>query len=139
LPNAARCVSITVSVYVSQGRGGNWPKMIETQRAAFGKALRKGVQIAFGTDVGGFPWTELNQAREFRYYVEYGMTPIQAIRTATMTDAELLGWSDRIGSIEPGKFADIVAVAGDPLADIGELEHVRFVMKDGTVYRNDLK
>jgi len=131
--------TITVSVYVSQGRGGNWPKMIETQRVAFGKALHKGVQIAFGTDVGGFPWTELNQAREFRYYVEYGMTPIQAIRTATMTAAELLGWSDRIGSIEPEKFADIVAVAGDPLADIGELEHVRFVMKDGTVYRNDLK
>ncbi len=131
--------TVTVGVYVAQGRSGNWPKMVETERAVFGKALRKGVQIAFGTDVGGFPWTELNQAREFRYYVEYGMTPMQAIRTATTTAAELLGWSDRIGSIEPGKFADIVAVAGDPLADIGELEHVRFVMKDGTVYRNDLK
>ncbi|HKM90850.1 MAG TPA: amidohydrolase family protein [Candidatus Acidoferrales bacterium] len=131
--------TVTVSVYVSQGRGGNWPKMIDTQRVAFGKALRKGVKIAFGTDAGGFPWTEVNQAREFHYYVEYGMTPIQAIRTATMTAAELLGWSDRIGSIEPGKFADIVAVVGDPLADIAELEHVRFVMKDGTVYRNDLK
>jgi len=131
--------TVTVSVYVAQGRAGNWPKMIETQRAAFGKALRKGVKIAFGTDVGGFPWTELNQAREFHYYVEYGMTPIQAIRTATTTAADLLGWSDRIGSIEPGKFADIVAVAGDPLADIGELEKVAFVMKDGKVYRNDLK
>jgi imidazolonepropionase-like amidohydrolase len=131
--------TVTVSVYVAQGRAGNWPKMIETQRVAFGKALRKGVKIAFGTDVGGFPWTELNQAREFRYYVDYGMTPIQAVRTATMTAAELLGWSDRIGSIEPGKFADIVAVSGDPLADIGELEKVAFVMKDGKVYRNDLK
>ncbi|HKO05775.1 MAG TPA: amidohydrolase family protein [Candidatus Acidoferrales bacterium] len=131
--------TITVSVYVAQGRAGNWPKMIETQRAAFAKALRKGVKIAFGTDVGGFPWTEINQAREFHHYVEYGMTPIEAIRTATTTAAELLGWSDRIGSIEPGKFADLVAVAGDPLADIGELERVKFVMKDGTVYRNDLK
>jgi len=131
--------TITVSVYVAQGRAGNWPKMIETQRAAFAKALRKGVRIAFGTDVGGFPWTEINQAREFHYYVEYGMTPIEAIRTATATAAELLGWSDRIGSIEPGKFADLVGVAGDPLADIGELERVKFVMKDGTVYRNDLK
>ncbi|HUK52325.1 MAG TPA: amidohydrolase family protein [Candidatus Binatia bacterium] len=131
--------TVTVSVYVAQGRAGNWPKMIATQRAAFAKALRKGVTIAFGTDVGGFPWTEVNQAREFRYYVEYGMTPMQAIRTATTTAAALLGWGDRIGSIEPGKFADIVAVAGDPLADIGELEHVAFVMKDGKIYRDELK
>jgi len=131
--------TVTVSVYVSQGRAGNWPKMIETQRAAFVKALRKGVKIAFGTDVGGFPWTEVNQAREFRYYVEYGMKPMDAIRTATTTAAELLGWGDRIGSIEPGRFADIVAVAGDPLTDIGELERVKFVLKDGTVYRNDWK
>jgi imidazolonepropionase-like amidohydrolase len=131
--------TVTVSVYVAQGRAGNWPKMIETQRAAFQKALRKGVKIAFGTDAGGFPWTEVNQAREFRYYVEYGMTPMEAIRTATTTAAELLGWSDRIGSIEPGKFADLVAVSGDPLADITELEHMKFVLKDGVVYRNDLK
>ncbi len=128
-----------VLAYVAPGRGGNWPKMMETERAAFGKALRKGVKIAFGTDAGGFPWTELTQAREFRYYVDYGMTPIEAIRTATTTAAELLGWSDRIGSIESGKFADLVAVSGDPLADITELEHVKFVMKDGVVYRNDLK
>jgi imidazolonepropionase-like amidohydrolase len=131
--------TIVVGAYVAEGRSGNWPKMVETERIAFGKALRKGVKIAFGTDVGGFPWTELNQAREFRYYVEYGMTPMQAIRTATTTAADLLGWSDRIGSIEPGKIADIVAVAGDPLADITQLEKVAFVMKEGKVYRNDLK
>ncbi|HMD33163.1 MAG TPA: amidohydrolase family protein [Candidatus Acidoferrales bacterium] len=131
--------TITVGTYVAEGRSGNWPKMVETERIAFGKALRKGVKIAFGTDVGGFPWTEINQAREFHYYVEYGMTPMQAIRTATTTAADLLGWGDRLGSIEPGKIADIVAVAGDPLADISELEHVAFVMKDGKVYRNDLK
>jgi imidazolonepropionase-like amidohydrolase len=131
--------TITVSVYVAQGRAGNWPKMIETQRTAFGKALRKGVKIAFGTDAGGFPWTEVSQAREFHYYVEYGMTPMQAIRTATTVAADLLGWSDRLGSIEPGKLADIVAVAGDPFSDIGELERVAFVMKDGKIYRNDLR
>src|SRR5271155_1687182 len=131
--------TIAVGAYVAQGRQGNWPKMVETERIAFGKALRKGVKIAFGTDAGGFAWTELNQAREFHYYVEYGMTPMEAIRTATTTAADLLGWADRIGSIEPGKFADVVAVAGDPLADISELEHVAFVMKDGKVYRNDLK
>jgi len=124
---------------VAPGRAGNWTKMVETQRTAFVKALHKGVKIAFGTDVGGFPWTELNQAREFHYYVDYGMTPMQAIRTATTTAAALLGWSDRIGSIEPGKLADIVAVSGDPLADITELEQVKFVLKDGVVYRNDLK
>ena len=131
--------TVTVSAYVAPGRAGNWTKMVETQRTAFVKALHKGVKIAFGTDVGGFPWTELNQAREFHYYVDYGMTPMQAIRTATTTAAALLGWSDRIGSIEPGKLADIVAVSGDPLADITELEHVKFVLKDGVVYRNDLK
>ena len=131
--------TITVGAYVAQGRTGNWPKMIETERVAFGKALHKGVKIAFGTDAGGFPWTEINQAREFHYYVEYGMTPMQAIRTATTTAADLLGWRDRLGSIEPGRIADIVAVAGDPLADVSQLEKVAFVMKDGKVYRNDLK
>jgi len=131
--------TVTVGVYVSEGRSGNWPKMVETERIAFGKALRKGVKIVFGTDAGGFRWTGLNQAREFHYYVEYGMTPMQAIRTATTTAADLLGWSDRIGSIEAGKFADIVAVSGDPLSDVTELERVKFVMKDGVVYRNDLK
>jgi len=131
--------TLTVVNYVAQGRYGNWPKMIETERIAFAKALRKGVKIVFGTDAGGFPWTELNQAREFHYYVEYGMTPMQAIRTATSTAAELLGWSDRIGSIEPGKLADIVAVSGDPLSDPTELERVKFVMKDGLVFRDDLK
>jgi imidazolonepropionase-like amidohydrolase len=131
--------TIMVGAYVAPGRGGNWPKMVETERIAFGKALRKGVKIAFGTDAGGFSWTELNQASEFHYYVEYGMTPMQAIRTATTTAADLLGWADRLGSIEPGKIADIVAVAGDPLADITQLEKVAFVMKEGKVYRNDLK
>jgi imidazolonepropionase-like amidohydrolase len=125
-----------VVVHVAPGRGGNWPRMVDTERAAFGKALKKGVKIAFGTDAGGYAWTGLNQAREFKYYVDYGMTPMAAIRTATAVAAELLGWQDRIGTVEAGKLADLVAVAGDPLADIGELEKVHFVMKAGVVYKS---
>jgi imidazolonepropionase-like amidohydrolase len=131
--------TITVGAYVAPGRGGNWPKMVATERAAFGRALQKGVKIALGTDAGGFDWKVLAQASEFHYYVEYGMTPMQAIRSATTVAAELLGWSDRIGSLEAGKFADLIAVAGDPLADITELERVKFVMKGGKVYKNELK
>jgi imidazolonepropionase-like amidohydrolase len=131
------CPTVAVGAYVAPGRGGSWGPMVEAERKAFGKGLQKGIQIVFGTDVGGFPWTEVNEAREFRYYVEYGMTPLQAIRTATSSAADLLGWSDKLGTVEPGKLADIVAVAKDPLADIGELEHVRFVMKEGVVYKNE--
>jgi imidazolonepropionase-like amidohydrolase len=133
------CPTVTVGAYVAPGRGGNWEPMVEAEKKAFAEGLRKGIKIVFGTDVGGFPWTELNEAREFKYYVDYGMTPMQAIRTATSTPAEMLGWSDRLGTIEAGKIADIVAVAGDPLADIGELENVRFVMKDGVIYKNSIR
>lgn len=128
--------TIMVGVHVAPGRGGNWPRMVEVERAAFGKGVRKGVKIAFGTDAGGFAWTGLNQAREFKYYVEYGMTPMAAIRTATAVAAELLGWQDRIGTVEAGKLADVIAVAGDPLADIAEMEKVQFVMKAGVVYKS---
>jgi imidazolonepropionase-like amidohydrolase len=113
--------------------------MVETERQTFQRALKKGVKIVFGTDVGGFAWTRINQAQEFHYYVEYGMTPMQAIRTATSGAAELLGWGDRLGTIEAGKLADLVAVAGDPLADITRLDHVGFVMKEGVVYKNEFK
>lgn len=131
--------TISVGAYVAPGRAGNWPRMVESERIAFGRALRKGVKIAFGTDAGGFDWTKLHQSREFKYYVDYGMTPMQAIRSATSVAAELLGWGDRLGTIEPGKIADIVAVSGDPLADITELERVKFVMKDGSIFKNELK
>jgi len=129
--------TITVGAYVAPGRGGNWTKMVDLEKTAFQKALKKGVKIALGTDAGGFDWKELNQAGEFVYYVKYGMTPMQAIRSGTTVPAELLGWGDKSGAIEPGKWADIVAVSGDPLSDITELERVKFVMKGGVVYKND--
>ncbi len=130
--------TIIVGAYVAPGRGGNWPRMVESEKIAFGRALKKGVKIAFGTDAGGFSWTGLGQAGEFKYYVDYGMTPMQAIQTATTVASELLRWSDKVGSVEPGKFADIIAVSGDPLSDITELERVKFVMKDGVVYKNEI-
>ena len=129
--------TIMVGAYVAPGRQGNWPKMVETEKAAFQLALKKGVKIVLGTDAGGFDWKELNEAKEFEYYVNYGMTPMQAIRTATTTAAELFGWSDKMGTIEAGKWADLVAVSGDPLKDITELQRVKFVMKSGSIVRND--
>jgi len=130
--------TIMVGAYVAPGRQGNWVKMVETEKAAFQLALKKGVKIVLGTDAGGFDWRELNEALEFDYYVKYGMTPMQAIRTATTTAAELLGWSDKMGTVEAGKWADLVAVSGDPLKDITELERVKFVMKGGSVFKNEL-
>ncbi len=130
--------TITVGTYVAPGRGGNWTKMVDLEKTAFQKALKKNVKIALGTDAGGFDWKELNQAKEFGYYVNYGMTPLQAIRSGTVVPAELLGWSDKMGTIEAGKWADLVAVSGDPLKDITELERVKFVMKGGSVYKNEI-
>jgi len=131
--------TIMVGAYVAPGRAGNWTKMVETEKEAFQLALKKGVKIVLGTDAGGFDWRELNQALEFDYYVKYGMAPMQAIRTATTSAAELLGWSDKMGTVEAGKWADLVAVSGDPLKDISELERVKFVMKGGSVFKNELK
>src|SRR5271163_4478977 len=131
--------TIAVGAYVATGRQGNWPKMVETEKVAFQLALKKGVKIVLGTDAGGFDWRDLNEAKEFEYYVDYGMTPQQAIRTATTTAAELLGWSDKMGTIEAGKWADLVAVSGDPLKDITELQRVKFVMKSGAVFKNEYK
>jgi len=128
--------TVMVGAYVAPGRGGNWEKMVELEKVAFQKALKRGVKIAFGTDAGGSDWRELNEAREFQYYADYGMTPMQAIQTATSRAAEVLGWSDKVGTIETGKWADIVAVSGDPLNDIKKLLNVNFVMKAGVVYKN---
>ena len=79
----------------------------------------------------------MNQAKEFEYYVQYGMTPIEAIRSGTAVAAELLGWQEKTGSVEAGKWADLVAASGDPLKDITELQKVKFVMKGGAIYKND--
>ena len=128
------CPTIFVGVYVAPGRGGIWPKMLELERVAFGKAVRKGVLISYGTDVGGYAWSE-NQAQEFAYMVRWGMSPMAAIRSATSVAADLLGQRENFGTIEAGKLADIVAVRGDPIADIGELSRVFFVMKGGVVYK----
>jgi imidazolonepropionase-like amidohydrolase len=128
------CPTIFVGVYVASGRGGVWPKMVDLERVAFGKALKKGIMISYGTDVGGYSWTE-NQAQEFAYMVRYGMSPMEAIKSATSVAAQLLGQSDNFGTIETGKLADIVAVKGDPLADISELTRVSFVMKGGAIYK----
>jgi imidazolonepropionase-like amidohydrolase len=131
--------TITVGAYVAPGRGGNWTRMVDLEKVAFQKALKKNVKIALGTDAGGFDWKEVNQAKEFEYYVDYGMTPMQALRSGTVVAAELLGWSDKVGTVEAGKWADLVAVSGDPLKDITEVERVKFVMKAGVVYKNELR
>ena len=132
------CPTIYVGVWVSKGRAETgapiWLDMEKLVPIALKKALAKGVKISFGTDVGGFPWTE-NEAKEFTYLVNYGMTPWQAIQSATITAAALLDQQDHLGAIEPGKEADIVAVSGDPLADVSVLEHIKFVMKGGVVFK----
>jgi imidazolonepropionase-like amidohydrolase len=99
------------------------------------KAFQAGVKIGLGTDAAVYPHG-LN-AHELAVYVRLGMTPLQAIQTATINDADLLGWSDKIGTIEPGKWADLIAVDGDPLQDVTTLQHVKFVMKGGEVIKND--
>jgi imidazolonepropionase-like amidohydrolase len=101
---------------------------------SFRKALRAGVKIAFGTDVGGFVWSE-PIAQEFSRMVEFGMTPMQAIQAATTRAAELLGASGELGVVAPGAYADLIAVSGDPLADVNLLKSVAFVMKGGRVFR----
>jgi len=129
------CPTLTVTEYVAPGRGGVWARIPQFHHDSFQRALRKGVKIAFGTDVGGFPWDAVNEAKEFEYETQYGMTPMQAIQTATRNAADLLGMSDQIGTLEAGKFADIVAVPGNPLNDITAMQRVGFVMKDGAIYK----
>ena len=99
-------------------------------------AFQSGVKIAFGTDAAVYPHG-LN-AHEFESYVKMGMSPLQSLQTSLVGAADLIGWKDRVGTIEQGKYADIIAVSGDPLKDITELQRVRFVMKGGEVYKNEL-
>jgi imidazolonepropionase-like amidohydrolase len=130
--------TIYVGEYVAQGRAAEgapvWVKMIQIHEDTFRRAMKAGVKIAFGTDAGGFDW-KVNPAKEFSSMVKFGMTPSQALRAATATAAELLGMQDSLGTIEAGKLADIVAVPGDPVADVTVMEKVDFVMKGGAVAR----
>jgi len=108
----------------------------QQQREGFRKAAQAGVKIAFGTDAGVYPhgWN----AKQFAYMVRYGLSAMQAIQSATVNAADLIGWGDRVGSLEPGKFADLIAVQGNPATDVTLLEHVQFVMKGGQVVKNEL-
>jgi imidazolonepropionase-like amidohydrolase len=108
----------------------------KTQRESFEKAAKAGVKIAFGTDAGVYPhgWN----AKQFKWMVRYGLTPMEAIQAATVNAADLMGWTNRVGSISAGKLADIIAVNGNPLDDVSQLENVEFVMKGGKVYKNTL-
>jgi imidazolonepropionase-like amidohydrolase len=125
----------------SVGRAQKWPGDIlrkntettEAQRIGFRKAVAAGVKIAYGTDSGIYPHGM--NAKQLPYMVKYGMTPMQAIQAATLSAAQLMQWEDSIGSLAAGKYADIIAVAGDPLADLRTFENVVFVMKGGTVYK----
>jgi imidazolonepropionase-like amidohydrolase len=127
----------------SGAAAGMLPESIEkekhvgrAQRESFRRAHAAGVKMAFGTDAGVYPHGD--NAKQFAKMVEWGMTPIEAIRAATLEAAILLGWPDKVGSLEKGHYADLIAVQGDPLADVRVLEHVQFVMQGGEVKRNDL-
>jgi imidazolonepropionase-like amidohydrolase len=116
------------------------PKMIEKEKelrkhqlANWKRAIAAGVKLAFGTDAGVYPHGQ--NAHQFKSLLELGLTPAQVIRMATVNAADLLGWSDRIGTLTPGHYADLIAVDGDPLTDVSELERVRFVMKGGVVVK----
>ena len=126
----------TLSVYIPESEEDDTPlrrRIVASHKEVFQKAMKKGVKIAFGTDVGAFEHG--TSARELRRMVDYGMSPLDTIRTATVRGAELLRMEKLIGTVDPGKYADVIAVEGDPLSDIGALERVVFVMKGGEVYK----
>jgi imidazolonepropionase-like amidohydrolase len=129
---------------LSQGKkAGMLPESIEKekqlgqiQRENFRRAYLAGVKLAFGTDAGVYPHGD--NAKQFAKMVEWGMKPIETIKAATIRAADLLGWADKVGTLEVGRYADLVAVEGDPTSDVRILETVKFVMKGGTVFRDDL-
>jgi imidazolonepropionase-like amidohydrolase len=135
---AAKGIFYVPTLYVMEGaaktRGGDWPQILKVHQETVRRAMQAGVKIAYGTDIGGYPWTE-SEALEFSALVTAGLTPQQAIQTATTNAADLLGMADQVGSIQAGKFADIVAVPGDPYADMTAMQKVNFVMKGGKIYR----
>ncbi len=132
------CPTIYVCDYVAEGRAKEGSPInkyfMETLPAVFKKAMNAGIKIAYGTDIGGYSWDE-PQAKDFEYMVKYGMTPIQAIQTATTVAAQLLDMEGKIGELKAGAFADIIAVKDDPTKDVKQLQSVQWVMKDGEVYK----
>jgi imidazolonepropionase-like amidohydrolase len=126
-----------------EGKKGNEPvdflahdrDLGETHRRNFTKALHAGVKLSFGTDAGVCPYDR--SSRQFAFMVKYGMTPMQAIQSATSSAADLLGKSDLLGSLKAGKYADVIAVNGDPTTDISTIERVSFVMKEGKIYKHE--
>ena len=138
--NVFWCPTIYVNDFVAEGRakaGSSINKYFtESEPAMFKKAMQYGVKIAYGTDIGGYDWKEL-QTKDFEYFIQYGMPAIQAIQTATINGAELLDQTGLIGEIIPNAFADIIAVKENPLLNIKSLGQVKFVMKDGIVFRSE--
>jgi imidazolonepropionase-like amidohydrolase len=133
----------TISVYYTDWAPADTPEgqrdrlRASAHEVSFKKALKAGVKIVYGTDMGGIPWTE-PEAQDFPKMVEYGMKPMAAIQSATSRAADMLEVSGKIGVLAPGAYADVIAVNGDPVSDITELERVRFVMKDGQVYKSEI-
>ena len=134
--NVYWCPTIYVNEYVAEGRalaGSPMNKYFsQSEPELFKKAFKAGVKIAYGTDIGGYDW-KLPQAKDFEFMVSYGMSPLQAIQTATIHAADLLGMPNKIGELKTGGFADIIAVKGDPSKDVSILQNVKWVMKDGLV------
>jgi len=135
LPLTATFFDLSIEDAQEMKRWGNsrWRMMEKSWK----KAFAAGVTLPFGSGAGPFPHG--SQVDQFAYFVKWGMTPLQALRSATTVAADLIGWQDRVGTVENGKFADLVAVSGDPLSDITEMSRIKFVMKGGQVVRNDLK
>jgi imidazolonepropionase-like amidohydrolase len=127
------------------GKIDNYPPALQEKAKAaaaarsemFRNAVKMGVRISFGTDAAVFPHGQ--NAKEFKLMVDLGMSPIDALKSATASDAELLGIAQKVGTLEKGKLADVIAVPGDPTADITATEHVSFVMKEGRIVRQVLK
>src|SRR5262249_8855143 len=129
---------ISVGEYVPPGRAAAgakvWLEMLKIHEDTFRRAVNAGVKIAFGTDVGGFDWG-INPAKEFPYMVKYGMTPAQAIRSATSNAAELLGMQNDVGTVAAGEDSDPVPGKGDALADVTVLQHIELLIKTGDGYK----
>jgi imidazolonepropionase-like amidohydrolase len=134
-PLTATLFDLSIADAQEMKRWGNsrWRMMEKSWK----KAFAAGVTLPFGSGAGPFPHG--TQGDMFAYFVKWGMTPVQALRMATTTAADIIGWPDRVGTVEKGKLADLVAVAGDPLADITEMSRIKFIMKGGQIVRNDLK